>query len=120
MGPGVFGDGLTAGRILVGGAADERLDFAVLPVGATACVAFDAQHRICSPPRRDAGVAAIEEHTSRIREGESPMRFTYLMMLALALIISPFARGAAEDDTVALRIRFGMKDADGTDWSGKI
>src|SRR5262245_52445193 len=48
------------------------------------------------------------------------MRFALLTALLFAIPCIPVAQAAEENSSVGLRIRFGMKDADGTDWSGKI
>src|SRR5262245_12484098 len=47
------------------------------------------------------------------------MRFAFLIALSsAALLVGSFANAA--DESVALRIRFGSKDAEGTDWSGSL
>src|SRR5687768_15546051 len=44
----------------------------------------------------------------------------FWLVLLVALALPNCAWSAEADDRVALRIRFGMKDKQGTDWSGRI
>src|SRR5687768_16823857 len=46
---------------------------------------------------------------------ESSMRF-----ISSALVVLLISSIASAGETVALRVRFGMKDNDGRDWSGKL
>jgi hypothetical protein len=41
-------------------------------------------------------------------------------ILGLVLVVSLAAPAFGDEPTAALRIRFGMKDKQGTDWSGTI